>query len=114
MAFLEQAQQDQKWVINIPAVADATFEGDVEVTGRAVGLFNAYCARCHTAGYSAGIPLTQPSGSGALGPALWNGRPKVQFLNETDMVDFITKGSANGVPYGVNGVGSGRMPGTGQ
>ncbi len=110
LAFLEQAQLDKKWVIDIPAVAEATFGGDTEVAGRAVGLFNAYCARCHTAGYSAGIPLTQPAGSGALGPALWNGRPKVQFLSETDMVDFILKGSENGVPYGVNGVGSGRMP----
>ena len=113
LAFLEQAQQDKKWEIDIRAVADATFDGETETAGRAVGLFNAYCARCHTAGYSAGVPLTQQVGSGALGPALWNGRPSVQFLNETDMVAFITKGSENGVPYGVNGVGSGRMPGFG-
>lgn len=113
LAFLEQAQLDKKWEIDIPAIAEATFGGDTETAGRAVGLFNAYCARCHTAGYSAGIPLTQPAGSGALGPALWNGRPKVQFLADTDMVDFIIKGSENGVPYGVNGVGSGRMPGFG-
>lgn len=113
LAFLEQAQRDEKWAIDIPAVADATFGGDIETAGRAVGLFNAYCARCHTAGYSAGVPLTQSVGSGALGPALWNGRPNVQFLNEASMVDFITKGSENGVPYGVNGVGSGRMPASG-
>jgi mono/diheme cytochrome c family protein len=110
LAFLEQAQLDKKWEIDLPAIADATFGGDAESAGRAVGLFNAYCARCHTAGYSAGIPLTQPAGSGALGPALWNGRPKVQFLAGTDMVDFVLKGSESGVPYGVNGVGSGRMP----
>jgi len=110
LAFLEQAQQDGKWAIDIPAVADATFGGDVEKAGRAVGLYNAYCARCHTAGYSAGVALTQPVGSGALGPALWDGRPNVQFLNAPDMVTFLTKGSENGVPYGVNGVGSGRMP----
>lgn len=113
LAFLEQAALDQKWVIDVQAVADASFAGDAERAGRAVGLFNAYCARCHTAGYSAGVPLTQQAGSGALGPALWNGRPAVQFLNEGDMVDFIIKGSENGVPYGVNGVGSGRMPGFG-
>ena len=111
--FLEQAQQDRKWEIDVAAVAEATFAGDVETAGRAVGLYNAYCARCHTAGYSAGIPLSQVAGSGALGPALWNGRPNVQFLIGSDMVDFITKGSENGVPYGVNGVGSGRMPGFG-
>ncbi|MDH3261866.1 MAG: c-type cytochrome [Acidimicrobiia bacterium] len=113
LAFLEQAQQEKKWEVDITAVADVTFGGDVETAGRALGLFNANCARCHTAGYSAGIPLTQSVGSGALGPALWNGRPKVQFLNAADMVTFITKGSENGVPYGVNGVGSGRMPGFG-
>jgi mono/diheme cytochrome c family protein len=113
LAFLEEAAQDGKWEIDIPTVADATFGGDIETAGRAVGLFNAFCARCHTAGYSAGISLTQPIGSGALGPALWNGRPNVQFLNGADMVDFITKGSESGVPYGVNGVGSGRMPGFG-
>jgi mono/diheme cytochrome c family protein len=110
VAFLEQAQRDKKWEIDVAAVADATFDGDSEAAGRAVGLFNAYCARCHTAGYSAGIPLTQSVGSGALGPALWNGRPKVQFLDAPSMVDFITKGSETGVAYGVNGVGSGRMP----
>lgn len=113
LAFLEQAQQDKKWEIDIPTVADTTFGGDLETAGRAVGLYNAYCARCHTAGYSAGVPQTQPVGSGALGPALWEGRPSVQFLNEADMVDFIAKGSVNAVPYGVNGVGSGRMPGFG-
>jgi mono/diheme cytochrome c family protein len=110
LEFLEQAQQDRKWAIDIQAVADATFAGDTDTAGRAVGLFNGYCARCHTAGYSAGVALTQPVGSGALGPALWDGRPNVQFLNPADMVTFLTKGSENGVPYGVNGVGSGRMP----
>ena len=110
LAFLEQAQLDMKWEIDVPTVADATFGGDVQLADRAVGLYNAYCARCHTAGFSAGVPLTQQAGSGALGPALWNGRPLVQFLTDIDMVDFITKGSESGVPYGVNGVGSGRMP----
>ncbi len=110
LEFLEQAQQDRKWEIDIAAVADATFAGDADRAGRAVGLFNAYCARCHTAGYSAGVAFTQPVGSGALGPALWDGRPNVQFLDPADMVTFLTRGSENGVPYGVNGVGSGRMP----
>jgi mono/diheme cytochrome c family protein len=110
LTFLEDALQERKWAIDIPAVAEATFGGDVDAAGRAVGLYNAYCARCHTAGYSAGVALTQPVGSGALGPALWDGRPNVQFLTAADMVTFLTKGSENGVPYGVNGVGSGRMP----
>lgn len=113
LAFLERAAAEQNWVIDIEGVAGATFQGDSARAGRAVGLFNAYCARCHTAGYSAGVPLTQAAGSGALGPALWNGRPRVQFLTADEMVQFILKGSENGVPYGVNGVGSGRMPGFG-
>lgn len=113
LAFLERAREDRQWEVDIPAVAEATFAGDTARAARAVGLFNGYCARCHTAGYSAGVPLTQPVGSGALGPALWEGRPNVQFLDAADMVSFLIKGSENGVPYGVNGVGSGRMPGFG-
>jgi mono/diheme cytochrome c family protein len=87
---------------------------------RAVGLFNANCARCHTAGFSAGIAFTQEIGSGGFGPALWDGRPVVQFgeapttRTTTDLlVDFIITGSEANRPYGLNGHGSGRMPGFG-
>ena len=111
---LIQAQEERKWEINIEGVAAIAFDGDVEQASRAVGLFNGYCARCHTSGWSAGVPFTQEAGSGGFGPALWDGRPNIQFLSAEDLVEFITEGSVAQAPYGVNGIGSGRMPGFGQ
>jgi mono/diheme cytochrome c family protein len=111
---LLRAQEQHQWEINIEGVAAIAFGGDVEQASRAVGLFNGYCARCHTSGWSAGVPFTQEAGSGGFGPALWDGRPNVQFLSAEDLVEFITEGSVAQAPYGVNGIGSGRMPGFGQ
>jgi mono/diheme cytochrome c family protein len=111
---LLRAQEEHKWQINLEGVAAIAFGGDVEQASRAVGLFNGYCARCHTSGWSAGVPFTQEAGSGGFGPALWDGRPNVQFLSAEALVEFITEGSVAQDPYGVNGIGSGRMPGFGQ
>jgi mono/diheme cytochrome c family protein len=111
---LRLAAGDQKWVIEIDGVATDAFGGDGTQAARAVGLFNAYCARCHTSGWSAGTVFTQEAGSGGFGPALWEGRPNVQFLSEADLIKFITEGSAAQQAYGVNGIGSGRMPGFGK
>ncbi len=111
---LLRAQEQHKWEINIEGVAAIAFGGDVDQASRAVGLFNGYCARCHTSGWSAGVPFTQEIGSGGFGPALWDGRPNVQFLSAEDLVEFVTEGSVAQAPYGVNGIGSGRMPGFGQ
>jgi mono/diheme cytochrome c family protein len=110
---LEQAAANQKWRIDIDGVG-VDLGGSTEEAARAVYLFNAYCARCHTAGWSAGLPFTQEAGSGALGPALWEGRPNVQFLTQEALVDFITEGSTAAQAYGVNGIGSGRMPAFGR
>lgn len=119
MVFLTQAATDKAWEIDISGVAAAMGVSEEEA-GRAVGLFQANCARCHTASFSAGTPYTLEVGSGSFGPALWDGRPVVQFgdapLNpeETDLlVDFLIKGSVPEKPYGLNGFGSGRMPGFG-
>jgi mono/diheme cytochrome c family protein len=111
---LLRAQEQHQWEIDIEGVAAIAFGGDVEQASRAVGLFNGYCARCHTSGWSAGVPFTQEAGSGGFGPALWDGRPNVQFLSAEDLVEFIAEGSVAQAPYGVNGIGSGRMPGFGQ
>jgi len=70
------------------------------------------CARCHTTGWSYDEPVQ--SGDGAMGPSLQAGRAATQFPNPTDQQKFITDGSTNGVKYGVQGQGSGRMPGFGQ
>ena len=113
LAFLEAAAADAKWGVDIAALAADSFSGNEDDASRAVGLFNAYCARCHTAGYSAGPAFQQSQASGALGPSLRDGRALTQFLTAADLYDFLAAGSINGVGYGVNGVGSGRMPGFG-
>jgi mono/diheme cytochrome c family protein len=117
LEFLRRAQQDQEWAVDFAGVAEA-MDGTEEEARRAVALFNGYCARCHTASFSAGVPFTREIGSGGFGPALWDGRPVVQFgeappegSEETDLlVDFIVNGSEEQAPYGLNGFGSGRMP----
>ena len=113
LTFLEDAARNERWSVDIDAVAEATFEGDREAAARGVHLFNSYCARCHTAGYSAGPAFQQVQASGGLGPSLRDGRSLTQFLTDEDMYDFISSGSVSGEGYGVNGVGSGRMPGFG-
>ena len=113
LAFLEKALEEKLWEVSFDEIADSTFDGDLEKAKRAVGLFNAYCARCHTAGYSAGVAYTKEIESGGLGPALRAGRANIQFKQREDLIDFIVKGSVNGKAYGVNGVGGGKMPGFG-
>ena len=113
LAFLEKALDEKLWEVSFDEIANSTFDGDLEKAKRAVGLFNAYCARCHTAGYSAGVAYTKEIASGGLGPALRAGRANIQFKQREDLIDFIVKGSVNGKAYGVNGVGGGKMPGFG-
>ena len=113
LAFLEKALEEKLWEVSFEEIANSTFDGDLEKAIRAVGLFNAYCARCHTAGYSAGVAYTKEIASGGLGPALRAGRANIQFKQREDLIDFIVKGSVNGKAYGVNGVGGGKMPGFG-
>jgi mono/diheme cytochrome c family protein len=117
LEFLEAAQEQRAWEIDFEGVAEAMGVSP-EVAQRAVGIFNANCARCHTAGFSAGVPYRQEAGSGGFGPALWDGRPLIQFggvpgdpETEVDLlVEFLTEGSEANTPYGLNGFGSGRMP----
>lgn len=115
LEFLRNAAERSAWEIDLAGVAEAMGMSEEEAE-RAVGLYQANCARCHTAGFSAGIPYTQEAGSGGFGPALWDGRPVVQFGEdpvEGDddlLVDFLINGSVANAPYGLNGFGSGRMP----
>ncbi len=74
-------------------------------------LFEAFCARCHTKGWSYDEP--EVSGGGAYGPNLTNGDTIRQFPDIASMLDFIAAGSQYQKPYGVRGVGTGRMPGFG-
>lgn len=121
LEFLLDAQVAAEWTIDISGVAEV-MDTNEDFAKRAVSLFNANCARCHTAGFSAGVPYTKEAGSGGFGPALWDGRPVVQFgeapgsgSEETDLlIDFLEKGSQAEEPYGLNGFGSGRMPAFGE
>jgi mono/diheme cytochrome c family protein len=113
--FLLEAEETKAWEIDFEGVAES-MQRSVEEAQRAVGLFNSNCARCHTAGFSAGVPYTQEAGSGGFGPALWDGRPVVQFGDATSepiddlLIQFLIRGSEAQTPYGLNGFGSGRMP----
>ena len=91
----------------------AVEDGEYDSYGEA--LFNlalssgAYsCARCHTSGWSYDDP--QESGQGGLGPNITGGSESAHFPNRDELVDFITNGSENGVGYGEQGQGSGKMP----
>jgi len=86
----------------------------VDEAMQAAGLFNAYCARCHTGGYSAGQSFEQGAGSGAWAPSLMSGRAVIQFPEIQDHINFVIDGSEDSQRYGVNGLGSGRMPAFGQ
>ena len=109
LVFLENSLQEQLWEVDFAAVANdmGVSEEDAQL---AVGLFNGYCARCHTAGYSAGATFDQGTGTGAWGPSLIDSRSIVQFPDIQDQLAFVIEGSENGKHYGVNGLGSGRMP----
>ncbi|MDQ1370392.1 MAG: hypothetical protein QOF20_2745 [Acidimicrobiaceae bacterium] len=83
--------------------AAAMKEGEsVGTNGSAI--FNAYCARCHTKGYSYGAPET--SGAGSYAPNLTNGSELRQFPNLVDQIDYVTKGATYGKSYGTRGIGS--------
>lgn len=69
------------------------------------------CARCHTPGWSAGQPGV--TAQGAFGWNLTGGATNSHFATEQDMITFLKAGSRNGARYGLQGQGSGRMPGFG-
>jgi mono/diheme cytochrome c family protein len=91
------------------AVEDGTYDSYGEALfnlGLSGGAFS--CARCHTSGWSYGDP--QESGQGGLGPNITGGAESAHFPNRDELVEFITNGSENGVGYGEQGQGSGKMP----
>ncbi len=94
------------------AVADGTYASYGEALYNLELSSGAYsCARCHTPGWSWGDPGV--SGQGGFGWNLTGGRANTQFPNEADMIEFIKNGSVVGASYGIQGQGSGRMPGFG-
>lgn len=101
----------------IQAAAErAVADGEAETVGEA--LFNldlaagAYsCARCHTLGWSYNQPGVP--GQGAFGWNLTGGSVNAHFTDDEQLVSFLKSGSEFGRLYGINGQGSGRMPGFG-
>jgi mono/diheme cytochrome c family protein len=78
-------------------------------------LFNGYCARCHTKGWTYGEPAE--AGGGAFGPSLVDGATLRQFPNIEDHIEFVTNGALYGKAYGTRGVAgneSGGMPAFGR
>jgi mono/diheme cytochrome c family protein len=102
---------------DIQAAAErAVANGDADSIGQA--LFNldlasgAYsCARCHTLGWSYGQPGVP--GQGAFGWNLTGGSVNAHFADDEQLVSFLRSGSEFGKLYGLQGQGSGRMPGFG-
>jgi mono/diheme cytochrome c family protein len=102
---------------DIQAAAERAVEaGDAATIGEA--LFNldlasgAYsCARCHTLGWSYGQPGVP--GQGAFGWNLTGGSVNSHFADDEQLVSFLKSGSEFGRLYGLQGQGSGRMPGFG-
>lgn len=77
-------------------------------SGTAGGAYS--CGRCHTQGWSYGEKAAD--GNGAFGPNLTD--TTSQFPGTASgleaMVSFVCQGSLQGVQYGLQGMGTGRMP----
>lgn len=81
-------------------------------------LFDQFCSRCHTQGWSYGEAGTV--GGGAFGPSLLGGATLRQFPlaeGSDSHAEFVSQGSEYAKSYGVRGVGgdeAGGMPGFGE
>lgn len=119
---LDDAQANLDWAI--------TWRDSREDADPGQYLFEQFCARCHTEGWSAFDPadpntagvLGLPGGGGGQGGGigfnLRDGGPARRFGEDDagfdDQVAFVTEGSDENKTYGEAGIGSGRMPGFGQ
>ena len=117
---LPQAETDRIDEFATAAAQKLVDEGKYATVDAAMGeaLFNlelgsgAYsCARCHTQGWSYGEPGV--TGQGAFGWNLTGGATASHFPSQDDMITFLKAGSEYGKRYGLQGQGSGRMPGFG-
>jgi mono/diheme cytochrome c family protein len=91
------------------AEAGKSFDEGAYLFSNVLGSGAYSCARCHTAGWSTGT--AEVDGGGALGPSFVGGAATRRFPTEADHEVFIGLGSNRGDKYGVQGQGSGRMPG---
>jgi mono/diheme cytochrome c family protein len=70
-------------------------------------LFDGFCARCHTQGYSYGQPGVR--GGGAYGPDLTGGATLRQFPTVGQQASWVAETAKIGAQYGQRGISSGRM-----
>jgi mono/diheme cytochrome c family protein len=103
----EQAETQQK-----DAIDSGDYDNIPAENREGAALFDLFCSRCHTFGWSYGEP--GPRGGGAFGPNLLGGATKRQFPVKEDHITFVTEGSNFEEGYGQRGIGSGRMPGFGR
>ena len=71
-------------------------------------LFEGFCARCHTQGFSYGE--AGPPGAGAYGPPLTGGSTLRQFPAIDKHVEWVTETAEYGKQYGTRGIAKGVMP----
>jgi mono/diheme cytochrome c family protein len=71
-------------------------------------IFDGFCARCHTQGFTYGEPGVE--GGGAFGPNLTNGDTLRQFPDPSLQIQWVTQTADYGKQYGVRGVSHGIMP----
>jgi mono/diheme cytochrome c family protein len=72
-------------------------------------LFDGYCARCHTQGFSYGEPGRE-GGGGVLGFSLIDGTTLRRFPAIDSHVEWVTNTAEFGRQYGVGGISHGLMP----
>lgn len=108
IAYMEQLADEQD-----PKKLQAEAMKKYGLDGKA--LFDGYCARCHTKGWSYGEPAE--AGGGSFGPSLVDGATLRQFPNIEDHIEWVTKSAPYGKAYGTRGVAgneSGGMPAFGK
>jgi mono/diheme cytochrome c family protein len=71
-------------------------------------LFDAYCARCHTQGWSYGE--AGEIGGGAFGPSINHRATLRQFPTPELQVEWVAKTAEIGKQYGIRGISKGVMP----
>ena len=132
---------DYKAAVTVASNRQASYDWSLEWINRRQNvsdgqlLFETYCARCHTEGWSVFDPSAPPgkvnsvdilglSGGGGgtgggIGFNLRNGATVRRFGTDANggwalQQQFITDGSDPNKGYGIGGIGSGKMPGFGQ
>lgn len=99
------------YIKSIQLKPDKARERAAEAGLDGAALFDQFCSRCHTKGWSYGEP--EAPGGGAFAPNLTGRSTISQFPDITKHLELVTEGSKFKRPYGTRGEGSGRMPGFG-